>query len=156
MCELVQQYFWNRTVRTVSGYFKFRLLNMYMYLSIGKQIVQTLMLFILMGQQCLLLSHLWDASLTLVSPFSDPLNHRYQLEQSISVFMSVKWYFFSFFFFFFFFFASNFTGNITFLKQTEETLIRRRIVRCLIRVTTVCLCPIKKDAMLKLVKRNEN
>ena len=43
-------------------------------------------------------------------------------------------------------FDSNF--NRTFCEQTVETLIRRRILRRLIWVCAVCLCPTKKDAML--------
>ena len=37
----------------------------------------------------------------------------------------------------------------TFCKQTVETLIRHRILRCLIWVCTVCLCPTKKTLGLK-------
>ena len=38
--------------------------------------------------------------------------------------------------------------NRTFCKQTVGTLIRSSILRCLIWVCTVCLCPTKKDARL--------
>ena len=34
--------------------------------------------------------------------------------------------------------------NKTFCKQTVKILIRHRIMRCLIWVCTVCLCPIKR------------
>ena len=36
--------------------------------------------------------------------------------------------------------------NRTFCKQTVMILIRHRIMRCLIWISTVCLCAIKKDA----------
>ena len=50
---------------------------------------------------------------------------------------------------YFFFFYQN--SNRTFCKQIVETLIRRRILRRLIWVCTVCRCPIKKDSRLKWV-----
>ena len=40
-----------------------------------------------------------------------------------------------------FHFYSNF--NKTLFKQTVETLIRRRVLRCLVRVCTICLRPTK-------------
>ena len=40
-------------------------------------------------------------------------------------------------------------SNRTFCKQTVETLIRRRVLRRLIWVCTVCLCPTKKTLGLK-------
>ena len=58
------------------------------------------------------------------------ISHWYKLDQSISVLRVVGWYFHIY---------SNF--NRTFCKQTVETLIRRRVLRRLIWVCTVCLCP---------------
>ena len=43
---------------------------------------------------------------------------------------------------FFFHFYSNF--DRIFFKQTVETLIRRRVLRRMIWVSTVCLCPTKR------------
>ena len=61
----------------------------------------------------------------------------YQLDESISNFRVVGWYFH---------FYSNFKRN--FCKQTVENLIRRHVLRCLIWFCTVCRCPTKKDARL--------
>ena len=43
-------------------------------------------------------------------------------------------------------------SNRTFSKQTVETLIRSRVLRHLIRVCTVCLCPTKKALGLNGLK----
>ena len=60
-------------------------------------------------------------------------SHRYQLEHSISLLRDVGGIFH---------FYSNF--NRTFCNQTVETLIRRRILRRLVWVCTVCICPTKR------------
>ena len=59
-------------------------------------------------------------------------SHRYQLEQSISVLRLLGGisHFYDF--------------NKAFYKQKVETHIRRRILRRLIWVCTVCLCPTKR------------
>ena len=71
---------------------------------------------------------------TAFNPFMpNGISHRYQLEQSISVLRDVRWYF-----------SFLFKCNRKVCKQTVETLIRRRILWCLIWVCTVCLCPTKR------------
>ena len=62
------------------------------------------------------------------------ISHRYQLEQSISVLRDFGWFFLHLY--------SNF--NRTFCKNIVEALIRRRVMRRLILVCTVCQCPTKK------------
>ena len=59
--------------------------------------------------------------------------HRYQLEQSKSVFKGCWVFLLNILFF------QNL--KITFSKQTVETLIRRRVLRRLVWVRSVCLCP---------------
>ena len=49
---------------------------------------------------------------------------------------------------------SNF--NRTFCKQTAETLIRRRVLRRLILVCTVCLCPTKRTLGLYGLKKESH
>ena len=72
------------------------------------------------------------------NPFkTNGLAYPYQLDHSISVSMVVGCYFH---------FYPNF--DRIFSKQTEETLIRRRVLRRLISVCTVCLCPTKKGTRL--------
>ena len=69
-----------------------------------------------------------------VNPFMPngiPLS--YKLDQSITVLRLLGGIFH---------FYSNFVR--TFWKQTVETLVRRRVLRRLIWVCTVCLCPTKK------------
>ena len=61
------------------------------------------------------------------------LSHYYQLDQSISVLRVVGWYFH---------FNSN--DSRTLCKQTVETLVRRCVLRRLIWVCNVCLCPTKR------------
>ena len=51
-----------------------------------------------------------------------------------------------------FHFYSN--SNIRFCEQTVETLIRRRIMRCLIWVCAVCLCPTKRTLGLYGLRGN--
>ena len=102
------------------------------------------------------------------NPFKlNGISHSYQVDQSISILRIVGWYF-SFYSKLthlcqmilptiisrtcpfpilgvldgIVHFCPNF--NVTFCKQTVETLIRRRILGCLIWVCTVCLCPIKR------------
>ena len=66
------------------------------------------------------------------NPFKpDGLSHCYQLDRSISALSVVRWYFTSLFIF---------QLNILY-KQTVETLIKRRDLRRLIWVSTVCNCP---------------
>ena len=71
------------------------------------------------------------------------ISHRYQLEQSISVLRGVRCYF-SF---------SSFKRKLC--KQTVETLIRRRILRRLIWVCTICLCPTKRTLGIYGLKCNK-
>ena len=60
------------------------------------------------------------------------ISHYYQLDQFIFVLRVVRWYFH----------YSNY--NWTICKQTVETLIKCHILWNLIRVCTVCPCPIKR------------
>ena len=77
-----------------------------------------------------------------VNPFiPNEISHFYQVGQPVSVFRVVGGIFH---------FYSNLDRPA--YKQTVDTLIRRRRMRRLIWVFTVCLCPTKKDAMLKGVK----
>ena len=72
-----------------------------------------------------------------INPFiPNGISHRYQLEQS--VFKGCKVVFFVF----------NSYFNRKFCKQTMDTLIRRRVLRRLIWVCTVCLCPTKRTPCL--------
>ena len=69
-----------------------------------------------------------------IYPFmSNVFSHPYQLDESISNFRVVGWYFS---------FYSNFKRN--FCLQTVENLIRRRILWRLIWFCTVCGCPSKR------------
>ena len=80
-----------------------------------------------------------------INPFVlNGISHSSQLDQSISILRVIGWYF-SFF--------SNF--NRTFCKQTVETLIRRHIMRRLIWVCTVFLCPTKRTLGLYGLKSKE-
>ena len=65
------------------------------------------------------------------------ISHFYRLEHYISNFRGVGWYF-SFF--------PNF--NKRFCKQTVKFLIRHRIMRCLIWICPVSLCPQKRTLRL--------
>ena len=77
-----------------------------------------------------------------LNPFKpNGISHYYQLDQYISVLRDVGSIFH---------FYSNF--NLTFCKQLVETLIRRRVLRRLIWVCTVCSMSHKKDARLIWVK----
>ena len=68
------------------------------------------------------------------NPFKpNVISHYHKLDQSISVLRVVRLYFS---------FLSN--SNRIFCKQTVETLIRCRVLRRLIWVSTVCLCPTKR------------
>ena len=46
-------------------------------------------------------------------------------------------------------------SNRTFYEQTVENLINHRVLRRLIWVCTVCLCPTKKEARLIVVNRTQ-
>ena len=71
---------------------------------------------------------------SLPNPFKlNGFSHYYQLDQSIFFLRVVGWYYS---------FYSNL--NRTSYKQTVESLIRRHILRRLIWVYTVCLCPTKR------------
>ena len=65
----------------------------------------------------------------ILSLMLDIFSHPYQLDESISNFRVVGWYF-------------SFLFN--FCLQTVENLIRRCALRRLIRFCTVCQCPTKK------------
>ena len=70
-----------------------------------------------------------------INPFMQNVcSHPYQLDESISNFRVVGWYFS--------FFYSNYKRNCC--QQTVENLIRRRVLRRLVCFCTVCRCPIKR------------
>ena len=78
-----------------------------------------------------------------LNPFKpNGVSHCYQLEQSIFVSIDVGWYFSVY---------SNF--NRTFCKQTEETLIRRRVLRRLVGICIVCLRPTKRTLGFMVQKK---
>ena len=71
-----------------------------------------------------------------VNPFMpNGISHCYQLDQPISVFKGCLAVFFDFI---------QILMEHSVYKQTVETLIRRCIVRRLVWVSTVCLCPTKR------------
>ena len=83
-----------------------------------------------------------ESSICLINPFMpNGIYHTYQLDDSISNFRVVGWYFS---------FHSNF--KINFRKQTVENQIRRRKPRRLIWFCTVCRCPTKRTQGLYRLK----
>ena len=75
-----------------------------------------------------------------INPFKpNGISHYYQLDQFISVLRVVMLGGIL---------HLNSNSDRTFCKQTVETLIRRRVLRRLIWVCTVCLCPTKRTLVL--------
>ena len=84
-----------------------------------------------------------DTSAWPFNPFMlNGFSNLYELDEFISNFKVDRWYF-------------SFYSNCsrTPCKQTLATLIRRWVLRHLIWVCTICICPIKKDASLIWDKR---
>ena len=96
---------------------------------------------------CFYLQHLVmnNRSSNYFNPFKpNEISHSNQLDQPISVLRVVGSIFHL---------NSNFVR--TFSKQTVEILIRRRVLRRLIWVCTVCLCPTKRTLVLYGLKKSK-
>ena len=75
-----------------------------------------------------------ELEILILNPFiPNVFSHPYQLDESISNFRVVGWYF-----------SFLFKYNRNFSKQTVENLIRRRVLWRLIWLRIVCLCPTKR------------